>query len=65
MTDTVPEARSLAASEDGKVLFIGGGADNSNGVPVITAVSFDRTLSKIAEITFDEPNLYMVYCLKT
>jgi hypothetical protein len=61
----VPEARSLASSEDGKVLFIGGGADNSSGIPILAAVSFDKQLGKIAEIKFDEPNLCMVYCLKT
>ena len=59
------EARSLACSDDNKVIFVGGGLDTDSGMPSFAAVSFDSQRSCLVEKEFELAGLSIVYSLKS
>lgn len=59
------EARSLACSEDCKMIIVGGGLDTDSGMPSFAAVSFDSEMVCVVEKEFELTGLSIVYSLKT
>lgn len=63
MVKAVEQVKSLVVSNDGKMIFVGGGFDDPNSYPKIAAVEFNNDMRLIAEQELDLPEFSIIWVM--